>query len=478
MNKTLLEEAYDPESFRKIGHTLVDTLADYLTDMKGEPSQPVTQWQSPEQSLHFWQNEQKYEGNKNIQPFFEQVLARSIHIHHKHYMGHQVVPPAPLAALSGLLTGFLNNGMAVYEMGSVSTALEKIVIDMLNHTIGFSKEAGGLLTSGGTMANLTALLAARSAKAPHDVWENGNKAQLAIIVSEEAHYCVERAVRIMGWGAAGIIKIPVTDQFRMRTDLLNNYLKDATREGKKVIAVVGSACSTSTGTYDDLTQIAAFCQQHNLWFHVDGAHGGAAAFSQKYKHLVAGLSEADSVVIDFHKMLLTPALVTGLLFRNENHSYGTFAQKAQYLWESTEDKEWFNLAKRTLECTKLMMSVKVYSLLKAYGPQLFDDYVTRQYDLAATFASLIRERKSFELALAPSSNIVCFRYTIPGLTGNELNKLNARIRKSILEKGDFYIVQTQLSETVFLRVTLMNPFTTAHELNALLDHVEEIAATA
>ncbi|WPP53149.1 pyridoxal phosphate-dependent decarboxylase family protein [Catalinimonas niigatensis] len=472
----LLHTAFDPENFRKSGHQLIDMLADYLHETQSDTSLKTIPWKSPDEQLKYWQ-EDDATAKGDIMPLFKEVLENSIHIHHKKYMGHQVVAPAPVTALASLLSSLLNNGGAVYEMGAVSNTIERIVVQRICKAVGWDEQAGGFLTSGGTLANLTALLAARRAKSPEDVWIKGSGKKLALMVSEEAHYCVDRAARVMGWGDEGIIKIPADDKLKMRTDLLEEYLQKAKAQDIEVIAVVGSACTTSSGTYDDLEAIADFCQQHSLWFHVDGAHGGAAAFSPKYRHLVKGMERANSLVIDLHKMMLTPALTTALLFKNESDSYRTFAQQAQYLWSDQEEQEWYNMGKRTMECTKLMMGLKAYSLFKLYGNEIIDQYVTRQYDLGKTFAQMIKKRKDWELAMEPETNIVCFRYCPENLEEEAIEALNAWVRQQLLEDGAFYIVQTRLKNKLYLRTTLMNPFTTEKELNALLERIEEVAAT-
>lgn len=472
----ILNKAFDPENFRQQGHQMIDMLADYLQDVQSNSDTKTIPWKSPDEQLAQWQADEKM-GKGDVMQLFKAVIEGSIHIHHKKYMGHQVAAPAPVTALASLFSSLLNNGGAVYEMGAVSTAIERVVVQCICREIGWQPESGGFLTSGGTLANLTALLAARRTKSEEDVWRQGSGKKLALMVSEEAHYCVDRAARVMGWGDAGIIKIPADDRLRMKTELLEDHLQQAKEAGIEVIAVVGSACTTSSGTYDDLEAIGNFCQKHDLWYHVDGAHGGAAVFSQKYRSLVKGMEMADSVVIDLHKMMLTPALTTALLFKNEQDSYRTFAQQAQYLWSDQEEAEWYNLGKRTMECTKLMMGVKAYALLKSYGTEIVDEYVTRQYDLAKDFAEMLGKRKEWELAMHPDTNIVCFRYCPEDLEETETEHLNAYVRQQLLEDGEFYIVQTRLKNKFYLRTTLMNPFTTEKELNALLERIEAVAAT-
>ena len=469
----LLRQAYDPETFRQQGHQLIDSLADYLVNMQNDPRTAVLPWQSPADRLENWQADYQRSPNPEVNKFWEVVVQQSMHLHHPHYVGHQVAPPVPVAALSGLVSGLLNNGMAIYEMGPVSSALERMVMQETARLLGYGASAGGIMTSGGTLANLTALLAARQQQVAGDAWQTGEHPPLALLVSEEAHYCIDRAAKVMGWGEGGVVKVPADERFKMRTDQLDACYRQAQAAGRQVVAVVGSACTTSTGSYDPLDAIADFCQQHSLWFHVDGAHGAAAALSPADCHLVHGLARADSVTVDFHKMLLTPAITTGLLFRDETKSYQTFAQQASYLLNDDEG-EWFNSGKRTFECTKRMMSIQVYSILRTYGPDIFSDNVAHLYQLARTFASMIKQRAAFQLAVAPEANIVCFRYLSKELSEAALNQLNATIRQRMLEDGRFYLVQTQLRDTHFLRTTLMNPFTTETILGQLLDEIERI----
>jgi len=469
MSTDLLQQAYDPSSFRKEGHRLVDLLADYLeTAQKGGSDLPVMPSYEPD-ALH-----EEYRLDKIKSPdLFSRVLADSIHVHHPRYVGHQVCPPIPMTALAGLIGDLLNNGMGVYEMGQAANAIEREVVRNVAQQMDMGPEAGGFLTSGGTLGNLTALLTARSLKADTRVWTEGHTEKLALMVSEQAHYCVDRAVRILGWGEEGIIKVPVDSDYRMRTDQLPELFRQAEDRGIRVIAVVGSACSTATGSFDDLEAIAEFCRKEDLWFHVDGAHGGALAYSSKYRSRIRGIERADSVVMDFHKMLLTQALTTALIYRNHRHAYATFQQKAEYLWSRQEAPEWFNPAKRTFECTKVMMGLRPYLLLHTYGPQIFDQYLTRVMDLTRAFADLVRKEPHFELALDPQCNILCFRFRKEGMEMEANNELNSTIRQEIIDSGKFYLVQTQLQGTLWLRCTFTNPFTTVEHFSALLEEIRK-----
>ena len=471
MSSKLLKAAYSPDNFRSRGHQLVDKLADHLERSLIGYSSKVINWSTPEDERKYWIN---FLENGEEASLFDSIIEKSIHIHHPKYLGHQISPAVPVTALTSLLSAQLNNGMGVYEMGAASTAMERIITDLLCSKAGYSKNANGFLTSGGTLANLTALLSARKRVVKRDVWRQGYSGKLAIMVSEEAHYCIERAARIMGLGDEGIVKIPVDKGFALRTDLLDSCLKKANANGLKVFAIVGSAPSTATGIYDNLEAISKFAIEKDIWMHVDGAHGGAAIFSKKYRKTVKGIQFADSIVIDGHKMMMMPGITTALLFKDGSNSHNTFRQKAEYLLQDSEEEDWYNLAKRTFECTKYMMSLHWYTLIKSYGFALFDEFVTTLYDLGERFGNLIQQDSEFELAVKPMSNIICFRYIGHLKDLSEQNALNKRIRQQLLEEGEFYIVQTMLSGIHYLRVTVMNPFTSSGDLEDLLKHIKDL----
>ncbi len=464
-----LKSVYNPDDFNRIGHELIELLTNYLRDST-EGKMPVMNWKEPSDQLSYWKKFTD-ESNDPIE-LFKNLIDRSIHIHHPKYMGHQLCPPAPISALISLLGELINNGMAIYEMGPAATAIEKVIIDLIAKKIGYSNNGDGYITSGGTIGNLTALLAARQNAVKHDIWEDGLQDNLGVMVSAEAHYSVDRALRIMGFGAKGIIKVPVGEDFTIKTELLEEYYQKSIDNGIKVIAVVGSAPSTSTGMYDDLVALSSFSEKYNLWFHVDAAHGGGAIFSSKYRYLMKGAEKADSVVIDGHKMLMTPALLTFVMFKNKDVSYSTFSQKAQYLWEKNQDEEWFNMARRTIECTKLMMSIKFYAILITHGEDIFNLSVTHLYDLGKEFSALIKANSNLELALQPHSNIVCFRFKPEKVNVEELNAINSQIRNHILKDGDFYIVQTVIEDKVYLRTTLINPNTNSSTFEELIGLIE------
>ncbi|MCC6555709.1 MAG: pyridoxal-dependent decarboxylase [Polyangiaceae bacterium] len=465
-----LPRAFDPEAFRADGHALIDLLVEHLGAVRrreGVVRPPIP----PEEMLARWPATFEDEGGASLREIVARVVDDSTHLHHPHFIGHQVTSPLPAAALCDLVAAFLNNGMAVYEMGPAASAIEQRLVSWFAGRLDLGPLADGVLTSGGSAGNLTALLAARQAKAGFDAWRDGAHAgpPLAVLSSDQTHYSVKRAVQIMGWGEGGVVPVPTDDAFRMRADLLEGSFAAAERAGRRVIGVVGSAGSTAAGAFDPLPAIADFCERRGLWLHVDGAHGASLALSRRHRHLLEGIDRVDSVVWDAHKMMLAPALVTMVLYREGRRSYEAFSQEASYLFADSARPPWYDRGARTLECTKRILGLKLYAALAVYGPALFEEYLDSIMALTGRFAATLREAPDFELAVDPACNIVCFRYAPEGAV--DLDALQDRIRRQLLAEGAFYIVQTRLRGALWLRTTLINPATTDQDLLDLLDAV-------
>lgn len=477
-NKLNIPTPFDPEFFRKNGHTLVDILADYLNDALSGKEMAVLPWNEPDKLAQLFSFDSGGGDKEPFDLFIRRIIDNSIHIHHPHYIGHQVTSPLPLAILAQFCTTLLNNGAAIYEMGPVNMAMERNVIDRFGAMIGFPKGFDGIFTHGGTAGNLTAMLAARQAKTDYNIWEEGVKSELrpGYMMSEQSHYSLGRNVKIMGLGEESIVKVPFDSEYRMRADLLEEYKKRAEDKGIKIISVAANSCSTATGTYDNLNAIADFCEKHDLWLHVDGAHGMGVLFSEKYKKLVNGIDRVDSVVIDFHKMLLVPALNTLVMFKKGEKSFETFAQKASYLFQKSQNNVWYNSATRTIECTKSALGIIAYTAMKYYGENYYREYIDSRYDLAGEFATTIKEDPQMELAVEPDSNIVCFRYAALGLNEELLNRINAAIRDKTIKDGSFYIVQAELAGKIWIRLTIINPVTTKNDLQDLVNLIKKTGA--
>lgn len=468
VKNNLLMQAYAADAFRKDAQQMLELIAAELEQVQTEKNIKTIDRKPPQEQFAFWRQELAASTACSLSELAQKIMQRSIRFHSKGYLGHQVAVTLPLTALTSALIGYLNNCTTVYELGMAGNAMEKVVIAHLAEKYGYGQRATGFITSGGSMGNLTALVTARTSSGVNE----RDYGRLAIMVSEEAHYSVERAAKIMGLPSDGIIKIPTGADFAMRTELLESYYAKAAAAGKIVFCVVGCACTTSVGAHDNLEELAAFAEKHNIWFHVDGAHGGAAIFSDRYKYLLKGIERSDSLIVDFHKMLLTPPLSTALLYNSGHRKINEFSPQAAYLWQDQLSEEWWNSAKHTLECTKPMTVIHTYAIMRLYGDKLYQQNVDTLYDLGRQFAALIKEQEDMELALEPSSNIVCFRF-IPAK--GDIDKVNRKIAGELLQDGTYYSVSTSVRGKFYLRVTLMNPLTGMAELQGFLQKIREAA---
>ena len=464
MSDERLRAARDPERFREWGHAVVDRLADHL-GAAGERAIPVSHPLDPAGMSERWPAD--FGGGADPLAIVDQILAESTVTHHPAYVGHQLAAPLPLTALGSMVVAIVNGSGAIYELSQAGGACELALSRHLTARLSMPETAGGMIVHGGTIATLTALLAAREERAGFDVWRDGSHGgpPLALLASDQTHYSTARAAQIMGFGRAGAISVASDERFRMRPDALSAEIAAARARGQRPIAVVASAGTTATGAFDPLDEIAEVCAAEGLWLHVDAAHGASAALSPKLAPQLAGIGRADSVVWDLHKTLPVPALASLLAYARARDAYGAFAQQADYLFRSGDAGD-ENMGTRTLECTRPQLSLVAYLGFATVGADGLRAHVERLWELGGELAQLVRESDDFELALEPECNIVCFRHRVPEGTDSDAHQ--ERIRIAVNASGAFYVVQTKLRGVTWLRCALMNAATTRDDLLALL----------
>ncbi|MFO0917170.1 MAG: aminotransferase class I/II-fold pyridoxal phosphate-dependent enzyme [Planctomycetaceae bacterium] len=474
-----IASAYDPAFLRESGTRLIELVSAHL-EQKQHGLGPVLNWAAPRDNIRAAQEILRAaESTPTIERFSEliqTILARGQNLHHPHYVGHQVPASIPLAGLFDAVSSLTNQVMAVYEMGPWSTAIEKAVIEELGKCLGFpTGQFAGLITHGGSLANLTALLTARNV-ALKDVWEQGLPRQGSspvLVVQSDVHYCVARSAGILGLGTNQVIKVPLDNRRRMDPAALNAILTKLRREGRPIIAVAASSCATPIGAFDPLDQIAPICRKHAVWLHVDAAHGASTCLSDKHRHLVAGLEQADSVVWDAHKMMFMPALCAFVFYRDARHRFAAFEQQAPYLFDPTApDLADYDVGLMTVECTKRAAAFGLWGVWSLFGIQLFADLVDVTFDLGRKFYDLLRETDDFIPLHEPQCNIVVFRHVperLRSAPAEDLGRFQLALRRKVIESGEFYLVPTQFEGSGALRVTLINPLTTETDLRELLE---------
>jgi L-2,4-diaminobutyrate decarboxylase len=406
-----------------------------------------------------------------------------VKLHSPNYMGHQVPPPIPAVAAAEALIAGMNQGLAVNELSPFASAMERVMIRRLRQVIGWTDAAvAGICTSGGTLANTTAILAARNRAFPK-AWKHGitREERPVLMTSIDSHYSIARSMGVLGLGTENLVTIPVDDRRRMRVDRLESSINQQRDSGGQVFCVVASAPATPAGSIDDIDAIADVCERLGVWLHVDAVHGASFLFSEHLKSRMRGIHRADSVAWDAHKMLHVPSLCTFLLYRNLTDSFLAFENRASYLFDDDDQHRAVqDGAKRTFECTKRALAAPLWFVWALYGHQAFAEICERCVWLAEKLYSLLDESTDFQVPYVPDSNIVCFRYapTVLPLDTMQLNDLQQRIRQQLLAERDFYLTQTTIDGQIFLRTTLINPLTEDRNLLNLLTAIRRIGGRA
>jgi L-2,4-diaminobutyrate decarboxylase len=386
-------------------------------------------------------------------------------------MGHQVAPPLPAVIWSESLIAALNQSTAVFEMSPVGTTIERRVIRWMADLIGFGANAAGTMTTGGTEATFTALLAARAAVLP-DSWENGVGAAPPILVcGEHAHYAATRPAGELGLGLKNVV--PVESRgFRMDPAALHETLSRARRESRKVLAVVATAGSTPTGTFDDLDAIADVCDEFGAWLHVDGAHGASALLSPAHRDRLRGIDRARSVAWDPHKMMLLPLQAGVLIMRDAADLDRAYAQKAPYLFHQRDEPD---QGTRSFLCSHRADSFKLWIALQRYGVEGLGEIYASLCDTTRAMSEQVNAHRRFRALHEPESNILCFRWIGDGSTPDaRLDALNLEGRERFNASGAGWVTTTVLNGQRVLRVTIMNPRTTADDCEAVLVGLNEV----
>ena len=413
-----------------------------------------------------------------LQEFLSDYLDNCTRLNHPGYLAHQVATSHPTGALGAFVDATTNNPMAIYEMGPAAASIVYFMVNWMLEKIGWqtvpsaqqldptSPHAAGVLTHGGSLANLTALLAARSAMVP-DFWTEGNPGNLVVLVPEQSHYSMKRAVAILGLGERNCISLPADKDGRVLPAEIPALIASLKQQGKRVITIVANACGTAAGLYDPLPAISRICRDHDIWFHVDAAHGGGALVSRKYRYLLEGIALADSVIWDAHKMLRTPNVCAAVLVRQHHHLDQAFSQEASYLFHK-KDQPGFDFMPRTVECTKAALGLRLFMTLAAMGEDGLEKHMDFIVDTAKIAARYIEAQDDFEIAIMPETNILCFR-----TTGNDDQQLE--IRRRLLEKGNFFISTTLYRNIRWLRLVFMNPAITQEDVQELITEIRHIA---
>lgn len=465
-----------PGEFREIGHRLVDDIADRLARV---PDGRVTPDESPTDLRRAFGAEQALPvagtgAGLLVSDATELLFEHSLFNGHPRFFGYITSSPAPIGMFGDFLAAALNQNVGAWRLAPLATEIEGQVVRWIAELIGFPTSCGGLLVSGGNMANLVCFVAARAAKASWDVRKEGlarEGPRLLAYASTETHTWIQKAADLFGLGTDALRWIATDDEQRMDPTALGRQIEEDLRLGHQPFLVVGTAGSVSTGVIDPLQAIADICREHALWFHVDGAYGALAAQASGTPASLRALADADSVAVDPHKWLYAPLEAGCVLVRDAAHLRRAFSYHPAYYHFDDQVVNYFDYGPQN---SRGFRALKVWLALRHVGRSGYLKMIGDDILLARHLHHLVAHHPEFE-ATSQSLSITTFRYVPPDLRpqlGSEkvetyLNQLNQHLLTAVEKSGEAFLSNALIDGTFVLRACIVNFHTSLGDIEAL-----------
>jgi aromatic-L-amino-acid/L-tryptophan decarboxylase len=463
------------EDFKSIGYQLVDTIAEFIDTIK---DRKVTPGESPLQLQKILSSESLPENakpaNEIISKASDLLINHSLLNGHPKFFGYITSSPAPIGALADLLAAAVNPNVGAQILSPVATEIEKQTIRWLAEFIGVGAGYGGILVSGGNMANFTAFLAARTAKAPKKIKEDGlseiNK-KLSFYCSKTTHTWVEKAAVLFGLGLNAIRWIETDAENKIDITILEKTINEDLEKGFQPFMIIGTGGDVSTGVVDNLKAIGAICKKFDLWFHIDGAYGIPAAVIPEYKLLFDGLEDADSIALDPHKWLYSPLEAGCTLVKNKDHLLDTFSSHPVYYnFNKTEEIPFHNFYEYGLQNSRGFRALKVWLALQHVGRSGYEKMINDDIELSKLLFEMAKDHAELE-AVSQNLSITTFRYRPEqdGLTESYLNKLNETLLDHLQKGSEVFLSNAVVKEKYCLRVCIVNFRTTEKDITETVE---------
>lgn len=406
------------------------------------------------------------------------VLRHSVVVADPSCLGHLHCPPLIPALAAEMMISATNQSMDSWDQAPAATYLEQHVVEWLTRLFGLGADADGIFTSGGTQSNFMALLLARNLAGDREGWhirKHGLPAEarrLRLICSEAAHFSVQQSAAILGLGEQAVVCIPTDDERRMDVAALAETVAALRLERLIPFAVVATAGTTDFGSIDPIPAIADICAAEDMWLHVDAAYGGALAISDRHAHLLTGIDRADSLTVDFHKLFYQPISCAAFLVRRKD-DFASIQLHADYLNpEENAEEGVLDLVGKSIQTTRRFDGLKPFMTLQALGRRRLADMIDTTIDLAQHTARLIDADPDFDLAAHPAINAIVFRFTGGKPDGAGVDAANREIRRLLLAEGKALLAGTKIGGHVYLKLTMLNPRTTAEHMRDILESVK------
>ncbi len=462
----------DPTVFRETGLRLIDDITEFLTSIS---DLPVTTTQSPgslQAKLPKSFPLSGSEPSKLIEETWQLLANNSLLNGHPRFWGYITSSPAPMGILGDLIASAINSNCGAFVLSPMATEIEKQAIQWLGEFIGYPT-GGGIMVSGGNMANFVGFLAARKAKADWDIRKLGMQpthGKWRIYTSSETHTWISKAADLFGFGLDAIRWIPIDKDQRMDTIQLDRAISEDKKEGLFPFLVVGTAGSVGTGAVDQLNEVGAICKKYNCWFHIDGAYGGFAAALPELKNIFQGLELADSIAIDPHKWLYSPLEAGCTLVKNANSLIDAFSFHPVYYNFDSDEEPQTNFYERGLQNSRGFRALKVWLGFRHLGAEGHIRLIREDIQLTERLFEIFKKYKDIE-PFSRHLSIATFRYKPDNVDANSeqeyLNKLNQSLLNRLQSGGEVFPSNAVLDGNFLLRVCIVNFRTKLHDLEIL-----------
>lgn len=442
----------------------------------GAAERPVVEARRPDQLLEQFSFELPEQGlplAQVLEEYSQSFVPHSVALGHPRYIGHMDPAPLILASLVEPLVSALNQNLMSHELSPAATAAEQGLMRWFCRLFDLGEAAGGFLNSGGTVANLNALVVARNAIGRHNAFRASNwnaQRPLALLASELSHFSVAKAADVIGLWPEQLHFVPVDASGALDLAELRRLHRQCEHDGQFVFAVVGTAGTTTCGSIDPLAGLAAFCREKKIWFHCDAAYGGALALLPEQREKLAGLSQADSLAFDPHKWLYFPKGTGAIFFRDFSLAVRHFRFRGPYI----ERQEQINLGEYGIQGTRRFDALKIWLTLRAIGLERLRGLLRQNLEQTALLTKNISARPDLQLMLQPAMNLVCFRYRPLQKAVKNLDSLQEKIQRRIWQEGKCFLSLSALFGQKVLRANLLNPHTSEADLDFILDEVERL----
>jgi aromatic-L-amino-acid decarboxylase len=482
MNKDKYE-TLDPENWdemRDLAHRMVDDALDYIHSAGERPVwYPV-----PADVAELLTAPAPVEPSSPAEVYAEfqaNILPYNLHTNHPRFWAWYMGSGTVMGALADFLAAVLNPNVG--GINHVAPRVEEQVIGWIKEMMGYPQSASGILTSGASMANFTALTVARNTNCGYDVRREGVLAApgpFTVYASTEIHSCNQKAVETLGLGSDGLRKVPVMDDYTIDMDELARQVAKDREAGMIPFCVIATAGTINTGAIDDMNAIADFCEQEGLWFHVDGAIGAVAVLADNVRDQLSGMERADSIALDLHKWMHIPFEAGCVVIRNAPAHRDSFALVPEYLQREDDGggmaSGLYWPSDYGLQLTRQFRALKVWMSIKEHGLERFGRMIARNVEQAHYLGALVEATPELELTGPIGLDIVCFRYNPGGLDTEALNTLNKKLLVKLQEGGVAAPSYTTLKGNYCLRAAISNHRSRFEDFDLMVDEVLRIGA--